>query len=81
MYWTLSVIRNHLSHGRINELKYKGRSLEERDAKEEILTDYLEAMLFDDKTQSTWWGMLSEKEREDIVKQSNEMIDEMKPTD
>lgn len=39
--WLLKELRDDLSHGRINDLQYKGVSLMEREAKQQILSDYL----------------------------------------
>ncbi len=42
--WELKTLRDDISHGRIKELKYKGVSLMERSAKQQILTDYFSAI-------------------------------------
>ncbi len=42
--WKINDIRNDLSHNRIDKLEYKNRSLYLKEAKKELLIDYLTLM-------------------------------------
>ncbi len=43
--WEFKEIRNNISHGRIDALKYEGNEISLRSTKEKMLIDYLEAYL------------------------------------
>lgn len=66
MLWKLKVIRDDLSHGRINELNYGGVSLESREAKENLLYDYFRLGLNVDFSESPIWKQLSAEDRREI---------------
>lgn len=50
--WVLKGLRDDLSHGRISDLQYKEVSLMEREAKQQILSDYLTSVDNPDHTKS-----------------------------
>ena len=52
LLWKMMNLRNDISHGRIDDLKYEGESLTLRSAREKILVDYLEATLNPDHSKS-----------------------------
>lgn len=50
--WKIKNIRDDISHGRIDELKYEGKSLSLRETKEKLLIDYLTAVSKPEHSQS-----------------------------
>lgn len=50
--WKIKLIRDDMSHGRINELKYEGQSLLLRETKVKILADYMDAVSNPDHSKS-----------------------------
>lgn len=69
LLYKINDIRNALSHHRLDDLKYKGRSLMLREAKEEIVLDYFrtsQEVEDRDITKSALWKELDEPTREII---------------
>lgn len=62
----INDIRNDLSHGRINELKYNNESLFLRLTKEKLIIDYFTYILETNKDDSPIWQKLSPEEKEEI---------------
>lgn len=68
MLFKINGIRNDLSHGRINELKYNKKSLLLRTTKEEIIEDYFKTALNNDVYQSNFLKDLTPEQEAEIKK-------------
>jgi hypothetical protein len=67
--WILNSLRNDISHNRIDGLAYKGKSLQERSAKEELLLDYFKTSDSVSILSSNFWKSLSPQEQANIEAQ------------
>ena len=71
LLYKINGIRNDLSHNRINDLKYNGKSLFLRTTKEELITDYFDSAFNNDKSKSEFLNDLTPEQKaqiEEIVK-------------
>jgi hypothetical protein len=74
LLWKLKKIRDGLSHGRINELKYKEKNLLLRLTKENLIIDYFTLAKKDDSSISPIWNKLSEEDKKDIEEKFNQIM-------
>ena len=62
----IKKLRNDISHNRIDELSYNGKSLLDRKVKEEMIVNFFKHSLDTDKSKSPIWSLLSSEDKVEI---------------
>lgn len=72
LFRKIKGLRNDISHGRIDGLKYEGLDLKTKEGKQKILVDYFEAMTKRDSGEPLIFQQMSESEKEGVKKIFNQ---------
>ena len=69
MFWKLKKLRDCISHGRIDGLKYNNNNLYHRETQERLLLDYFNLQLNNNNlSKSKIWNDLTEEDKKEVIK-------------
>lgn len=68
LFRKIKGLRNDISHGRIDGLKYEGLNLKTKEGKQKILIDYFETMIKRDSGKPLIFQQMSKGEKEEVEK-------------